>query len=132
MVGQPNPRHIRGDTAGQAQRRIDDELEVEPCIFDITKHPIQTVPVPGESGGGMRNQSASVMMPPAQDQKVMLIGGGPAGKPNKTDAIDNVDIVDLKAASHKQLVGKGYMGAIYAHLHSLQNFSDLRARAARS
>ena len=76
--------------------RMDDELEVEPCIFDITKHPIQTVPVPGESGGGMRNQSASVMMPPAQDQKVMLIGGGPAGKPNKTDAIDNVDIVDLK------------------------------------
>src|SRR5437762_12809244 len=77
--------------------RMDDELEVEPCIFDITKHPIQTVPVPGESGGGLRNQSASVMMPPAQDQKVMLIGGGPAGKPNKTDAIDNVDVVDLKA-----------------------------------
>ena len=26
----------------------------------------------------------------------MIMGGGPAGKPNKTDAIDNVDIVDLK------------------------------------
>ena len=77
--------------------RMDDELEVEPCIIDITTHPIQTVPVPGESGGGLRNQSASVIMPPAQDQKVMLIGGGPAGKPDKTDAIDNVDIVDLKA-----------------------------------
>ena len=44
----------------------------------------------------MRNQSASVLLPPAQDQKVMIMGGGPAGKPNKTDAIDNVDIVDLK------------------------------------
>jgi hypothetical protein len=27
----------------------------------------------------------------------MIMGGGPAGKPNKTDAIDNVDIVDLTA-----------------------------------
>jgi hypothetical protein len=26
----------------------------------------------------------------------MIMGGGPAGKPNKTDAIDNVDVVDLK------------------------------------
>jgi hypothetical protein len=29
----------------------------------------------------------------------MIMGGGPQGKPNKTDAIDNVDIVDLKAAN---------------------------------
>jgi hypothetical protein len=77
--------------------RMDDEREVEPCIIDFTKHPIETVPVPGGSGGGLRNQSASVIMPPAQDQKIMLIGGGPAGKPDKTDAIDNVDVVDLKA-----------------------------------
>ena len=39
-------------------------------------------------------------------------------------------LADLKAASHKLLVGKGYMGAIYAHLHSLQNLSELRRRAA--
>jgi hypothetical protein len=77
--------------------RMDDELQVDPCIIDITKHPVLTVPVPGTTGGGMRNQSASVLLPPAQDQKVMIIGGGPAGKPNKTDAIDNVDIVDLNA-----------------------------------
>jgi len=37
-----------------------------------------------------------VLLPPAQDQRVMIMGGGPAEKPNKTDAIDNVDIVDLK------------------------------------
>jgi hypothetical protein len=79
--------------------RMDDELPVDPCLIDMTKQPIHTVPVPGGSGGGMRNQSASVIMPPAQDQRVMLIGGGPAQKPNKTDAIDNVDIVDLKEAN---------------------------------
>jgi hypothetical protein len=46
----------------------------------------------------MRNQSASVFLPPAQDQRIMLIGGGPEGKPNKSYAVDNVDIVDFKAA----------------------------------
>ncbi len=35
---------------------------------------------------------------------------------------------DLKAASHKMLVGKGIMGLVYAHLHSLENFSRLAAR----
>jgi SapC len=35
---------------------------------------------------------------------------------------------DLKPASHKVLVNKGFMGLIYAHLHSLENFSRLAAR----
>jgi hypothetical protein len=76
--------------------RMDDDLQVDPCIIDLTHNPVRTAPVFGMEGGGMRNQSASVLLPPAQDQKVMIMGGGPAGKPNKTDAIDNVDIVDLK------------------------------------
>ncbi len=75
--------------------RMDDNLQVDPCIIDLTHNPVHLTPVPGMEGGGMRNQSASVLLPPAQDQKVMIMGGGPAGKPNKTDAIDNVDIVDL-------------------------------------
>ena len=29
----------------------------------------------------------------------MIMGGGPAGKQNKTDAVDNVDIVDCKGAN---------------------------------
>ncbi|HTO74098.1 MAG TPA: galactose oxidase-like domain-containing protein, partial [Gemmatimonadales bacterium] len=78
--------------------RMDDELAVNPCIIDLTEHPLHTEPVPGLAGGGMRNQSASVILPPAQDQKVMVMGGGPAGKPNKTDAIDDVDLVDLRGA----------------------------------
>jgi hypothetical protein len=79
--------------------RMDDELAVDPCIIDLAADPLHTTQVPGMTGGGMRNQSASVLLPPAQDQRVMIMGGGPAGKPNKTDAIDNVDVVDLKAAA---------------------------------
>ena len=76
--------------------RMDDELAVDPCLIDLTKTPLNTQVVPGATGGTLRNQSASVLLPPAQDQRVMIMGGGPAGKPNKTDAIDNVDVVDFK------------------------------------
>ena len=47
----------------------------------------------------MRNQSASVLLPPAQEQRVMLMGGGPVGKEDKADAVDNVDIVDFRGAN---------------------------------
>ena len=51
-------------------------------------------PVPGLSLAGNRDQAASVLLPPAQDQRVMVIGGwGGAG------AIANADIVDLTAAN---------------------------------
>jgi Domain of unknown function (DUF1929) len=76
--------------------RMDDELAVDPCIINLDHQPVVTTTVFGMAGGGMRNQSASVLLPPAQEQKVMIMGGGPAGKPNLTDAIDNVDVVDLK------------------------------------
>lgn len=36
---------------------------------------------------------------------------------------------DLNPASHKALVTKGLMGLVYAHLHSLENFSRLVARS---
>ncbi|MBW4469896.1 MAG: DUF1929 domain-containing protein [Stenomitos rutilans HA7619-LM2] len=78
--------------------RMDDPMEVEPCIFDLTKNPVPTQPVPDLLDPVLRNQSASVLLPPAQDQKVMIIGGGPVGKEDKTDATDKVSIVDLKAA----------------------------------
>ncbi|OGA11877.1 MAG: hypothetical protein A3D95_07565 [Betaproteobacteria bacterium RIFCSPHIGHO2_12_FULL_69_13] len=38
---------------------------------------------------------------------------------------------DLKPASHKVLVAKGFMGRIYAHLHSLENFARLAALRVR-
>jgi hypothetical protein len=42
--------------------------------------------------------------------------------------VSEAKLRDLKAASHKMLVAKGFMSLLYAHLHSLQNFSRLAAR----
>jgi hypothetical protein len=79
--------------------RMDDALEVNPCIFDLNTNPVQTKPVQDLVEPELRNQSASVLLPPAQAQKVMVIGGGPDGKEDKTYATDKVSIVDLKAAN---------------------------------
>jgi len=38
---------------------------------------------------------------------------------------------ELKASGHKALVEKGFMGPLYAHLHSLENFRRLATRRAR-
>lgn len=43
--------------------------------------------------------------------------------------IDEQKLKALKPASHKALVTKGLMGKIYAHIHSLENFARLYARA---
>src|SRR6185369_12011765 len=42
--------------------------------------------------------------------------------------VDEAKLRDLKPASHKVLVSKGFMGLVYAHLHSLENFRRLAAR----
>jgi len=39
---------------------------------------------------------------------------------------------DQKASSHKMLVERGLMGLVYAHLHSLENFSRLAERRRSS
>jgi hypothetical protein len=75
---------------------MDDALLLDPCAIDLTHNPVQTQFVAGLNARDMRSQSASVLLPPAQDQRVMLAGGGPEGKQNKTDAVDAVDIVDFK------------------------------------
>jgi hypothetical protein len=46
--------------------------------------------------------------------------------------VDEARLRALRPASHTALVGKGYMGSIYAHLHSLENFSRLYARQQRT
>jgi len=43
--------------------------------------------------------------------------------------IDEQKLKALRPASHKALVVKGLMGKIYAHIHSLENFPRLYARA---
>jgi hypothetical protein len=51
-------------------------------------------PLPPKFKANQRDQSSSVLLPPAQDQKVMLIGGGEPG-------IDSVDVIDMRAANPK-------------------------------
>ncbi len=46
--------------------------------------------------------------------------------------VSEAKLRDLKAASHKMLVTKGYMGLVYAHLHSLENFRLLVQRGGAS
>jgi len=46
--------------------------------------------------------------------------------------VSEAKLRELNPASHKALVAKGFMGLIYAHLHSLENFSRLVARAVRA
>jgi len=46
--------------------------------------------------------------------------------------VDEPRLRELRPASHKALVSKGYMSAIYAHLHSLENFTRLYARQVRA
>jgi hypothetical protein len=75
---------------------MDDALQIDPCTIDLNHDPVQTQTIAGLNARDMRNQSASVLLPPAQVQRVMLAGGGPDGKPDKRDAVDNVDIVDFK------------------------------------
>lgn len=50
--------------------------------------------IPGLREKDSRDQSASVLLPPAQDQKVMITGGG-----NNGVATNLTDVVDLKQAS---------------------------------
>jgi len=85
--------------------RMDDARATVPCIINLAQNPAQTQPVPDLLEPDFRNQSASVLLPPAQDQKVMVIGGGPVGKPDKRDATDRVSIVDLNAPNPVYLEG---------------------------
>jgi Domain of unknown function (DUF1929) len=53
--------------------------------------------VPGLRQKDMRDQSASVLLPPAQDQRVAITGGGNIN--SNTPAINLTDIIDLKSAT---------------------------------
>jgi hypothetical protein len=74
-----------------------------PGVYDVAKATLTEVP-------GLRKQtdreySMSVLLPPAQDQKVMIIGGGNTWA-NRT-AHGLADIIDLKKADPKYRPAKG-------------------------
>jgi hypothetical protein len=51
--------------------------------------------VPGLTVPDLRNQSASVLLPPAQDQRVMVVGGGAADMHVMVPAVADAAVVDL-------------------------------------
>ncbi|WP_174805484.1 galactose oxidase early set domain-containing protein [Kitasatospora sp. MMS16-BH015] len=64
-------------------------------IYDYTRNTLTDVP--GLQSKDTRDQSMSVMLPPAQDQRVMTMGGGNVD--TNVDAGRQTDLIDLKAAS---------------------------------
>ncbi|MBW3548132.1 MAG: DUF1929 domain-containing protein, partial [Actinobacteria bacterium] len=74
--------------------RVDDPSAVGPCIIDISHEPVTVTPVEGLLAPEWRNQAASVVLPPAQHQNVLIIGGGPAG--GQANATESADIIDLR------------------------------------
>lgn len=64
---------------------------------------------------------------------MQVVEGGRSGvKLHGMFRVDEASLQGLNPASHKVLVTKGFMGRIYAHLHSLENFQRLYARATRA
>ena len=72
-----------------------DNNGVKPAIWDLTTN--AAVDVRGLPAAGSRNQSASVLLPPAQDQRVMIMGGGPFDMHNEAGATGSTAIADLAA-----------------------------------
>ena len=77
---------------------------VSPRIITLPTDPTQPIvetPVGGLRDPNFSDQAASVLLPPAQDQKVMIIGGGlPEDR-----ATNRVDIVNLKATTPTYTAG---------------------------
>jgi len=76
--------------------RMDDPNPQGPVLMDLTTNPVTMTFVPGLEDATTRDQSASVLLPPAQDQRAMILGGGPGDASNATGS---TAIVDLTAAN---------------------------------
>ena len=72
--------------------RMDDPNPPEPVLMDLTTNPVTITGVPGLDDPATRDQSASVLLPPAQHQRVMVLGGGPADASNATGSTAIVDL----------------------------------------
>ncbi len=72
--------------------RMDDGSPQGPVVMDLTTNPVTITGIAGLPDPATRNQSASVLLPPAQDQRVMVIGGGPGDASNATGSTAVVDL----------------------------------------
>ncbi|KMS68455.1 galactose oxidase [Streptomyces viridochromogenes] len=71
------------------------------AIYDYDANTITQVP--GLQNKDQRDQSASVLLPPAQDQKVLTVGGGNID--SNPDANRLTDVIDLKQANPSYVAG---------------------------
>ncbi|WP_350004386.1 kelch motif-containing protein [Pseudarthrobacter sp. WHRI 8279] len=87
--------------------------------------------VPGLRQKDMRDQAGSVLLGPAQDQKVMIVGGGNTDA--NTPAINLVDIIDLKQPNPLYVPGPDLPGPgkSYVNLLNLPDRTVLAANGAR-
>ena len=82
---------------------------VQPGLITLPGNSFATIGLPGDFDGGNRDQSFSVLLPPAQDQKVMICGGGGT-------VTNKVHIADLSVPS------PAYAGTAplhFARMHAL-------------
>lgn len=79
--------------------KMDTKGDSDPLVFD----PINVKPATGIQGltdRGNCNQCASVILPPAQDQKFMILGGGPEDDgPVRLPATRRVSTIDFQATN---------------------------------
>jgi hypothetical protein len=73
--------------------RMDDSRFQRAGIMAFAPDHIDFQVVPATVDSTFRNQSSSVLLPPAQDQRAMIIGGGPAD--DRTSATGITEIVQL-------------------------------------
>ena len=79
--------------------KMDTDGDSDPLLFDPLQ-PSQATLITGLDDRGRCNQSASVVLPPAQAQRFMILGGGPQdedGQPRQP-ATTRVAVVDLTEA----------------------------------
>jgi hypothetical protein len=74
--------------------RMDDPSPQGPVTLDLATDPVTITGVPGLDDPATRNQSASVLLPPAQEQRVMIIGGGPGDASNATGSTSVIDMTE--------------------------------------
>jgi hypothetical protein len=98
-------------------------------IYDWTT--AQITDVPGLREKDKRDQSASVLLPPAQDQRVLIAGGGNVD--TNPDAIGLADIIDLKEPSpaYRPTADLPGPGKMYLDAVLLPDRSVLTAHGAR-
>jgi hypothetical protein len=77
-------------------RMDDNQRNSAPCLVDLQQNPVRITTIGGLADAASRNQSASVLLGPAQEQKVMIIGGATAeGEENATDSVDTISLKNL-------------------------------------